>query len=291
MKPVSNLKPVTSPKPLHQRPLVGPSVLDERRETEKKMILDAVKLRTEAMSGHAGARGVNGAIKLVSGVQKANAGDQFHAAASLSSAMEKLTPVLSKSVVGATTSAVVLATANAELRESRQAIKENLEEFADESLDHTQRVNAGIDAAVSASVFANVARSVGKAAMVVGRYAGRVLKQVPAFAPAVVRAEAAAARIGATQIGRSLAFLNKWIPLLNVAWVALSVKTAIEVHKDPAASGMSKGLSLVALGMSTAVFGAGVALGPWAFAGITVGSIGADLALAYSRRKDQAAKA
>ena len=129
------------------------------------------------------------------------------------------------------------------------------------------------------------------AVVATGGYIGRVLQKVPALVPLIGKAEEIVAKVGATQFGRSLAFLNKWIPLLNVAWVVMAGKTALDVHHDSQASARSKTLSLVALGASAAVFGAGVLLGPWAFAGITAASIGADLALAYSRKRDAQATA
>lgn len=275
------------------RHLVGPStggqVLAERRPTSKKMLVDALKLRSEALSRVSPtARGVNGAIKLVTGVQKANAGDRFHAASSAASAMEKLTPVLSRSAVGAATSAAVLAYGDDEWREQTAAIKAGWQQATDHSLDRTKRAHGWLDAAMGTGQLAVVGRAVGKALGTTGRYALGALKQVPTLLPMVGKLEEAVAKVGATQFGKSLSFLNRWIPLLNVAWVVMAGKTALDVHQDPNASTRSKTLSLVALGASAAVFGAGVLLGPWAFAGITVASIGADLALVYSRKQDEA---
>lgn len=282
------------PAPLHRRVLVGPSdaeaTLTERRPVTNKMLLDALKLRTEALAGVSPtARGLNGGLKVVSGVQKAGSGDKFHAAASAASAMEKLTPVLSRSVVGATTSAVVLAYGDDQVRLGRETLKSGVKQALDPTLDREKRAHGALDATLGASQLAIVGRSIAKAAGTVGRYALKVANRVPALVPAAAKAEEVLVKVGATQLGKSLKVLNKWIPLLNAAWVVMAAKTAIDVHHDPQASTRSKVLSLVALGGSTAVFGAGVLLGPWAFGAITVASIGADLALAYARKQDQAA--
>jgi hypothetical protein len=281
---------------LRDRALVGPSAgeqaLAERQPTAQKMLIDAIKLRTEALGGvSTGARGVNGVIKAASSVQKAGSGDKFHAASAAVSAMEKLTPVLSRSAVGAATSAVVLAYGDDQLAVQSKAIGAGLKKATDETLDKAERVHGALDAAIGASQLAVVGRAVGKAVVATGGYIGRVLQKVPALVPLIGKAEEIVAKVGATQFGRSLAFLNKWIPLLNVAWVVMAGKTALDVHHDSQASARSKTLSLVALGASAAVFGAGVLLGPWAFAGITAASIGADLALAYSRKRDAQATA
>lgn len=289
--------PNSKPRPaIRDRALVGPSVgeqaLAERQPTAKKMLLDAIKLRTEALAGvSTGARGVNGVIKAASSVQKAGSGDKFHAASAAASAMEKLTPVLSRSAVGAAAGAVVLAYGDDQLTVQGRAIGAGLKKATDDTLASSERAHGALDAALGASQLAVVGRAMGKAAVATGGYAGRALQQVSAFAPLVAKAEEIVARVGATQFGRSLGFLNKWIPLLNVAWVVMAGKTALDVHHDPEASARTRTLSLVALGASAAVFGAGVLLGPWAFAGITAASIGADLALAYSRKRDAQATA
>jgi hypothetical protein len=287
-------RPQKAPAPLHQRVLVGPSdaeaTLTERRAVSNKMVLDALKLRTEALSGVSPtARGINGGLKLVSGVQKAGSGDKFHAAASAASAMEKLTPVLSRSVVGATTSAVVLAYGDDQVRLGHKALKSGVKQALDPQLDRETRAHGALDATLGASQLAIVGRSIAKATGTVGRYALNLANRVPALIPVAAKAEEVFVTLGATRLGQSLKVLNKWIPLLNAAWVVMAAKTAIDVHHDPQASARSKALSLVALGGSTAVFGAGVLLGPWAFGAITVASIGADLALAYARKQDQAA--
>jgi hypothetical protein len=146
-----------------------------------------------------------------------------------------------------------------------------------------------VDAAVGASNVATVAQGLGNAAGNVGKFGLKLAAKVESFAPVVGKTEVLVAKAAATPLGRSVAFLNKWVPLLNITWVGLSVKTAIDVHKDAQASGATKALSIASVGTSTAVFGAGLALSGWAFAGVTAGSVLVDLALAYSRKKDHSA--
>ena len=200
--------------------------------------------------------------------------------------MEKLTPVLSKSPLGVTTSAVVLAYGDDQLIKHHQQVKEGFTKAADPKLKKSERTKAALDATLGVSQIANVARNMGKALGNVGRFAARTLGKVSPLAPIVGKAEGLVARAAGTRLGAGLAFLNKWIPLLNVVWVVMSAKTAIDVHKDPAASGASKTLSIAALGMSAAVLAAGLTMGPLGFIGVTAGSIVVDVALAYSRKQD-----
>ena len=278
----------SKPQPLSRRVLTQPTVAEvaeTRQDTVAKMAVDALKHRAEA-SGH---KGLNGTLKVVNGLQKGQAGDTYSAASSMASAMEKLTPVLSKSPLGVTTSAVVLLHGDDQLIKHHQKLTESVQKVADPRTDHPERTKAALDAALGVTQLASVARNMGKAVGNIWHFGARTLSKFSPLAPAVAKAEGLVAKVAGTKLGATLGFLNKWIPLLNVVWVVTSAKTAIDVHRDPASSGASKALAATAVGTSAAVVAAGLTLSPWGFFGVTAGSILVDLALAYSRQQDKQA--
>lgn len=269
-------------KPHPRRPLVA-------GVDRQQLLVDVVKDRSEVLAQNSNTvQGVNGALKVASG-KTASDEDKYYAASTAFTAMEKLAPALHGSAVGAGTSAAMLAFGNDELKKQQDALSTNLSRVLDADQTKAKRSKAAVDAAVGASNVATVAQGIGNAAGNVGKFGLKLAGKLEALAPAVGQAEVLVAKAAATPVGRSVAFLNKWVPLLNITWVGLSVKTAIDVHKDAKASGATRALSIASVGTSTAVFGAGLALSGWAFAGVTAGSVLVDLALAYSRKKDHTA--
>jgi hypothetical protein len=93
-------------------------------------------------------------------------------------------------------------------------------------------------------------------------------------------------RLAVSPLGKTFGVLNKWIPLLNVAGVAISGKTAVDVFKKEGSSTTSKALSIASVGTAVAGLVAGVSLGFWPFLAVIGGSIFTDVALSHARARD-----
>lgn len=245
------------------------------------ILTDALKLRSEA-NGRSTIGPVMKAARMVQGAQE---GDAFDAAYGASGVVEKLAPAFSRGILGAGLNVIVVGTGARQLTDRHR-------EFV-EGVDQTLRTQGWGFGAVYrlTSLTQQVAvfwRTLGNSAFKASTW---VLKHAARFAPtarAAGRVTAGLAVVAATPAGRTLAFLNKWIPLLNAAWVMLAAKTAWDVHHDAKSSTTSKALALAGVGASVAAVAAGIYLSGAAFMAVTFGSIVFDLLLVEARHRDKA---
>lgn len=254
-----------------------------------QVFLDALALRSEALASRSGvARAVNGGLKAATGAKKAGDGNLYGAAASFASALDKLAPRLYQSPLGTAASAVVLVYGDGQLAAQREALSRSYRAAVDPGASGRTRAEAALDAVAGTSQLASIWRAMGKAVANLGRFALTTLGRLSRFEAVLGMAEEVIALVAASGLGRSLKFLNRWVPLLNVAWLVLSAKTALEVFHDGRSSRATKALSVVSVGLSGAVLASGVALGALPFYGIVGGSILVDVALTEARSRDQA---
>lgn len=244
------------------------------------IITDALKLRSEA-NGRSTLGPVMKAARMVQGAQE---GDAFDAAYGASGVVEKLAPTFSRGIIGAGLNVLVVGT-------GAQQLTDRHREFV-AGVDKELRADSWGFGAVYrlTSLFQQFAvfwRTLGNSTYKVGTW---VLKHAARFGPTAGAAERIThglAVVGATPVGRTLGFLNKWIPLLNAAWVMLAIRTAWDVNKDAKSSNTSKVLAVGGVGASIAAVAAGIWLPGLAFMGVTFGSIVFDLLLVESRYRDK----
>lgn len=270
------------------------SLIDSAKKQDNlQFAADALKLSAETVAKKtAAAPSLGAGSEIINGLNKAAQGDAFGAASAASAAAEKLAPALAKSGVGALASAVVLGTGENQLAKQAKAVQTSVKKVVDEDASKSQRVRAAFDLTVASQNLAGLVRTLGLAAVNVGRYGVKALGKAEALAPAAAKLTAEAGRVVASPVGRAFTFLNKWIPLLNVAGVAISAKTLVDVYRAPESSARTKGLTIASLVSAGAGLWAGFALGGLAFLGIVGASIGLDLLVARSRKQDaQAAHA
>lgn len=253
---------------------------------------DVLKLSGETLAKTALAKGapvgnnlsVGGNV--ITSLNKAAQGDSFAAASSATMAVEKLSPTLAKSSVGAVANAIVLTTSPDKIKETRITLKKATQKATNENVPFFQRVKAAFDATGAAQQLASVARTVGNAGWKTGAFVVDKLTKVAKAAPTALKAQSTLAKVATSPLGKMFGFLNKWIPLLNIAGVVLSGKNAVDVFRNPRSSTTSKALSVASIG--TAVLGivAGVSFGFVPFLAVTGASILADVALAQTRKQD-----
>ena len=254
-----------------------------------KLTADSLKLTAETVAkATPAANGLNAGGNIIDGLNKAAQGDAFGAASAASAAAEKIAPTLAKSGVGAIASAVILGTGDTKLGDQAKALGKSAQRVIAPNATPVQRTKAAMDLTVNLQNTAGLARTLALAAANVGRYGVRLAGKVPAFAPAADGVKAAAVTFTKTPFGRAMGVLNKWIPLLNVAGVAISAKTAVDVFRTAGASKTTKALSIASLATAGVALWAGFALPGMAFLGIIGGSIAMDLMLAGARKRDAA---
>jgi hypothetical protein len=254
-----------------------------------KVVVDALKLRTEALARTSpAARFLNGGIKLATGAQKAEQGDTYGMAVAASSAMDKLMPTLYKSPVGVAADAVVIMLSDDVIAKQRKALQGSVRRVLAPKFSRWDRMKAACEVAMQSSKLAVMGRAMATAVVNVGRFGLAHLEQFSALKPLVGSLRECGTALAATRVGRVFGFLNRWIPLLNITWLAVSGKVALDVFRNPHSSTTTKALSLASLGLAGAVLVAGIFTGGLPFFVLVGGSILADLALAEARRRDAA---
>lgn len=247
---------------------------------------DVLKLTSEALKKTPVANNLAAGGNLLTSVEKAAEGDVFYAASAASTALEKFSPALSNSAAGAVANAIVLGASSEKIDAQQQTIVKSAQVLARAKAAPGQKTKAALDLGTAASGLANFYRTAINAGVKLGQYGLRLGARVGAIAPAAMAVEAKGAAFMATRLGRGLGLLNKWVPLLNVAGVALSAKTAVDVFRDDRSSKTSKVLSLASVGTAAGALVAGITMGALPFFGIVAGSVVADLALAKARKAD-----
>lgn len=269
--------------------LAASAVKSAKEADPVALTADTLKLTSETVAkATPAANSLNAGGNIIDGLNKAAQGDAFGAASAAAAATEKIAPTLAKSGVGAIASAVILGTGDNKLGEQAKALGTSAKKVIAPDVTATQRTKAALDLTVNLQNTAGLARTLGNAAVTVGRYGVNLAAKVPSFAPAANGVKSAAGVFAATTTGKVLAKLNKWIPLLNVAGVAISAKTAIDVFRAKTSSKTTKALSIASLATAGLALWAGFALPGVAFLGIVAGSIGLDLGLAGARKRDAA---
>lgn len=223
---------------------------------------------------------------VLTSLNKAAQGDTFAAASSATLAVEKLSPTLAKSSVGAVANAFVLTTSPEKLKETRVTLKKAAQRATNENVPFFGRIKAAFDATGAAQQLASMVRTVGNAGWKLAGFVVDKLAKVSRVAPTALKTQSAFAKLAVSPVGKAFGFLNKWIPLLNVAGVVLSGKNAVDVFRNPASSTTSKALSIASIGTAVAGLVAGISFGFLPFLGVIGASILADVALAQSRERD-----
>lgn len=271
-------QPLTGPREPAPAPSGAPA---EAIPCPADVILDALKLRSEANANSP----LNPAFKLARAISGAKEGDKFEAAYGASGVIDKLAPTFSRSILGAGLNVLVVGTGAQQAGDRHRAFVEGVDATLKQKEWGFGAVYNLTSLTQQVAVFwRTMANSTYKAGTWLLKHAARVR---PLAGPAA-RVSKGLAVAAATPAGRALAFLNKWIPLLNAAWVMLAAKTAWDVHHDAKSSATSKALALGGVGASVAAVVAGIYLSGAAFLAVTAGSIVADLLLAESRHRDQA---
>ena len=244
------------------------------------IILDALKLRSEAN----GASSLAPAFKMARLVNGAQEQDAYEAAYGASGVVDKLAPTLSRGIVGAGLNVLIVGTGAQQLTERHKAFVDGV----DKTLRHEPW---GFGAVYNlTSLLQQVAvfwRTMGNSTYKAGMWTLKHAARLPALAAPVGRVSQGIAMAAATPVGRALGFLNKWIPLLNAAWVMLAIKTAWDVGHDAKSSTTAKAVAVAGVAASVAAVWAGIALGGMAFMGVTFGSIVCDLLLVEVRYRDK----
>ena len=269
--------------------LAAEAIRSAKKADAIQLTADTLKLTSETVAkATPAASSLNAGGQILSGLNKAAQGDAFGAASAASAAAEKIAPALAKSGVGAIASAVILGTGDAKLGEQARELGKSAKKVVSQQTSAPQRAKAALDVIINLQSLAVLGRSLAAAAVNVGRYGVRLVGKVGALAPVAESITGVAGTVARSPVGRAFGFLNKWIPLLNVAGVAFSAKTAVDVFRTAGASTTTRVLSVASLFTAGAALWAGFALPGLGFLGIVLGSIGLDLVLASARKRDAA---
>jgi hypothetical protein len=253
---------------------------------------DVLKLSAESLAkvGPAAvapvARSTSAAASVITSVHQAAQGNTYSAASAAASAVEKISPALAKSPVGAIANVLVLSTASQAKETQTQAVASSAKKAFDAEAPLKKRISASFDLTAALQNLANFYRNVGNAAWKLGTFGISRAANVAKLAPAAARAQSGIAKVATSPLGRTVGFLNKWLPFLNIAGVALSAKNAVDVFHDQRASKTSKALSIASIGTAVAALIGGFTLKGLPFVGTIAAGIAADVALANARSSD-----
>jgi hypothetical protein len=252
---------------------------------------DVLRLSGEALSKTSATPAISklGASgNILTSLDKAAQGDTYSAAAAAQTAVAKMSSGLAESPVGAVADAVLLGTGNQKFAKTANQVKVSVVKALNPNASPIQRIKAAFDCTVSAQGLANVGRAMGNAIVGLARFGLQRASNVEKLAPMAGKLGRGAAKVAGSPLGRPIIWLNKWIPLLNVAGVALSAKEALDVFRNRQSSRTTKGLAVASILTAVAGLVAGMTLGGWAFLAIIGASVAADVALAAARKRDHA---
>lgn len=253
---------------------------------------EALKLTAETLAKGSELSGTLGAGGEALGAYVAlKEGDPYEAAKSAASAVSKLSPALGNSTVGAVASAIVLTTGDDKLTDAAKQVGQAAQRLVDPVGSGAQRVEAAVTLTTQAQSLGQVGRAMGNAAVAVFQWGTTRLGRL-SWGQGVAKELSATAKVAAASpVGQGLAKLNKALPWLNLAGVALAGKNLWDVHHEAGSSLRSKALGWSSLGLSGVAVWAGFALSGWAFVGVVAASMACDLALGFSRQADRKAAA
>lgn len=249
---------------------------------------DVLRLSSAALekSNSAGAAKLGVGGNLLTSVNQAAQGDTYSAAVAAQTAVQKISPALSETPVGAVTNAVLLGTGNKKILTQVKDVAANAVKALDPRKPAVARAKAALDATCNLQTVALVGRAMGNALIGLGKFTVKRAERVSTLAPAAGKVEASAVKVAESPVGRMFGWMNKWIPLLNVAGVALSAKEAVDVFRDHKSSTTTKALSMGSIGMAIASLVAGLTLGGGPFLAVIAASIVAEIALDKARKRD-----
>lgn len=253
---------------------------------------DVLKLSAESLAkiGPAAVAPVatttSAAASLITSVHQASQGNSYSAASAAAGAIEKLSPALAKSPVGAIANVFVLSTASTVTQSQTQAVADSAKKAFDADAPVKKRLNASLDLTTALQNLANFYRNVGNAAWKLTTFGLSRAATIAKLAPAAAKAQSGVAKVAASPLGRTVGFLNKWLPFLNVAGVALSAKNAVDVFHDRHASKTSKALSIASIGAAVAALVGGFTLKGLPYVGTIAAGIATDVALGKARQLD-----
>lgn len=262
-----------------------------QKEDAVQASADVIKLSAESLAKSSAfstpvANNLSASASVITSVNKAVQGDKFSAASAAVTAIEKASPKLASSAFGAIANVAVITTGNGKGTTQAEAVKESAKRVLDESATPKQRLNATFDLTTALQGFTNFYRTVGTAAWKLGGFAVSRAANIAALAPAALRAEKGLNVLAASKLGQATGFLNKWLPFLNVAGVAISAKTALDVRHDAKASKTTKALSIASVVAAVAALAAGFTLKGLPFFGVIAAGVATDVALASARTTD-----
>lgn len=248
---------------------------------------DVLRLTGETLKKSPVANNLSVSGSVISSLNKAVEGDTYTAAAHASAAVEKISPALANSTVGAVANAALLTASPEKLAESGKEMKKNAKALVSETASPDRKLKAFLDLSNATYNFSFLGRTIGNSAVKVGAFVLDKLTKVASVAPGAFKAQAAAAKIATSPLGQAFAKLNKWIPLLNVAGLVVSGKNAVDVFKNAKSSNTSKVLAGGSLALAFGSLAAGITLGFAPFLGIAAASILVDVGLTQSRKRDK----
>lgn len=252
---------------------------------------DALKLSAESIAKAASratpvANNLSASASVITSVNKAVQGDTFAAASAAAAAIEKASPKLAASPVGAIAHMAVLHTSQGQADSQKAVIKESAQQVMNADATAKQRLKATLDLTTATQGLVNFYRAIGNAAWKLGGYAVTAAAKVKTLAPAAAKAQKGLSTLATSRVGVAVGFLNKWLPFLNVAGVAVSAKTAIDVKNDATASTTTRALSIASVASAVGALVAGFTLKGLPFFGVIAAGIATDLALANARTSD-----
>lgn len=245
------------------------------------ILLDALKLRSEANRGS-----VLGPVsKLATMATGAQEDDSFQMLYGATGVVEKLAPSFSRGIVGAGMNVLVLGTGSTTVADRHNAFANEVGEIW-----HGKETFSFDGIFRMTSLTQQVAvfwRTMARSLYNVTKWTLAFGAKIPGLGGSVASAQGLIEAAAATKLGRTMTFLNKWIPLLNAAWIMMAAKTAWDVTHDAKASSTAKTIAVSSVAVSMAAVWAGIYTSGVTFMAVTFGSIVLDLLLAQTRHRDK----
>ncbi|MEB3196287.1 MAG: hypothetical protein VKP62_03700 [Candidatus Sericytochromatia bacterium] len=252
-----------------------------------KLAADALQLGADTLATHASAAAsLSGSSALLRGLTNVVKGDTYGAAAAMSLAADKLAPRIASKGLGALAAAWLLNSGDEKVKSQVVQVGKHVQTIIEPRASGAQRAKAAVDAGVGLVDLAVVARTLCVSVLAIARFALKLAGRSDWLAPTANSLLSAAGEMAKTPGGRWLGNMNRILPALNVAGVAISAKTMIDVFRQPHASSLSKVLSISSLATAGIALWAGFSLPALPFLIIIATSIGLDFWLAASRQRD-----
>jgi hypothetical protein len=242
--------------------------------------LEAAKAMANMTKSTVVAEGVTKGATVVSGAVAAASGDHFAAAATAKKVLQD-SPNLSKLSVVA--DAVMLATGDKKLTETVEAVKKEAKKVVSPTSTTGDRWKSGLKLAQHTQSGVILSQQLAEAIGDLGRWLGKA----PAFAGASKGIAGFTSRIAASPIGKFFRKLGKFMPVLNFAALANSVRIAVDIWRDPRSSKTSKTLVAGSVASGVVLFGASIVTGGAALVPAAAAfGVATELGLMSTRKRD-----